>query len=39
MGFGNLGTTIAYLNSLESGISNNKKDKAKDNNSDSIAIK
>ncbi|WP_148685851.1 SPFH domain-containing protein [Candidatus Nitrosocosmicus hydrocola] len=39
MGFGNLGTTIAYLNSLESGISNNKKDKAKDNNSDSTAIK
>jgi regulator of protease activity HflC (stomatin/prohibitin superfamily) len=34
MGFGNLGTTIAYLNSLESGIKNsysNKKDKDKDN--------
>jgi len=35
MGFGNLGTTIAYLNSLESGISNNKKV----NNSDSTASK
>ncbi|MGD9672387.1 MAG: SPFH domain-containing protein [Candidatus Nitrosocosmicus sp.] len=34
MGFGNLGTTIAYLNSLESGIKNsysNKKDRDKDN--------
>ena len=34
MGFGNLGTTIAYLNSLKSGIKNsysNKKDKDKDN--------
>jgi regulator of protease activity HflC (stomatin/prohibitin superfamily) len=30
MGFGNLGTTIAYLNSLESGISDNKKEKAND---------
>jgi regulator of protease activity HflC (stomatin/prohibitin superfamily) len=39
MGFGNLGTTIAYLNSLESGISNNKKDKANDNNSDSTTSK
>lgn len=39
MGFGNLGTTIAYLNSLESGISNNKKENAKDNNSGSIAPK
>lgn len=30
MGFGNLGTTIAYLNSLESGVSDNKKEKAND---------
>lgn len=29
MGFGNLGTTIAYLNSLESGINNGKKEKGK----------
>lgn len=34
-GFGNLGTTIAYLNSLESGINNGKKQKVKGS-SDSV---
>ena len=42
MGFGNLGTTIAYLNSLESGISsksssNSNKDKAKDSLDSSVS--
>ena len=40
MGFGNLGTTIAYLNSLESGISSkssSNKDKAKDSLDSSVS--